>query len=62
LLPRTVVLLHQTDQPPPEPIAALAGGKELVDGKPAAWLCTGQSCRVPVTDPAELGRMLDEMG
>jgi uncharacterized protein YyaL (SSP411 family) len=55
------VLLHRTDQPPPEPIAALAEGKKLVDGKPAAWLCTGQSCHEPVTDPAELGRMLDEV-
>jgi uncharacterized protein YyaL (SSP411 family) len=57
-----VVLLHRTDQPPPEPIAALAAGKKLVDGKPAAWFCTEQSCREPVTDPAELGRMLDEIG
>jgi hypothetical protein len=61
-LPRTAVLLHRSDQPPPQTIAALAEGKKLVDGKPAVYLCTEQSCREPVTDPAELGRMLDETG
>jgi hypothetical protein len=59
-LPRTLVLLHQSDQPPPAPVAALVTGKQPVGGKPAAYLCREQSCREPVTDPQELARMLDE--
>ncbi len=60
-LPRTVVLLHQSGRPAPEPIAALAGGKEMINGRPAAYLCSEQSCHKPVADPVALARMLDEM-
>ena len=31
-----------------------AAGKGLVDGKPAAYLCKGPVCGLPVSDPAEL--------
>jgi uncharacterized protein YyaL (SSP411 family) len=60
-LPRTLVLLHRSDMNAPEPIAALAEGKEMVDGKAAAYLCREQSCREPVVDPGELARMLDAL-
>jgi hypothetical protein len=60
-LPRTVVMLHHNDQPSSAPVAALATGKEPMDGKPTAYLCCDQSCRNPVTDPQELAGMLDEI-
>lgn len=49
--PRSTVLAA-TEQPT-DAIALLAG-RDLVDGKPAAYLCERMSCRQPITDPAEL--------
>ena len=31
-----------------------ASGKGLVDGKPAAYVCEGPVCSLPVTDPESL--------
>lgn len=60
-LPRTLVVLHRTNAPTPVPLAALASGKKLVDGKAAAYLCVTESCREPVTEADELARLLDGM-
>jgi uncharacterized protein len=35
-----------------------AAGKDAVAGKPTAFLCRGQTCSLPITDPAALGRAL----
>ena len=51
-LPNRVVLAL----PPgaPLPVGHPASGKGLVDGKPAAYVCEGQVCSLPVIDPQSL--------
>ena len=35
-----------------------AAGKAQIDGRPTAYVCLGQTCRLPVTDPDELAAAL----
>jgi uncharacterized protein YyaL (SSP411 family) len=46
--PNAVVAFGRADDVP------LLTGKDLVDGKPAVYVCERFACRAPVTDPAEL--------
>ena len=46
--PNTVVAFGPADDVP------LLAGKDLVDGKPAVYVCERFACRAPVTDPAML--------
>jgi len=46
--PRAVVAVGSTDEVP------LLEGKELVDGKPAVYICERFACQAPITDPAAL--------
>ena len=48
--PRSVVAFGPSDEVP------LLAGKELVDGRPAVYVCERFACRVPVTDPAGFAR------
>ena len=59
-LPRTVLLLHPSGEAGAE-VAALApfvAGQGPVEGRPAAYVCEGFTCQLPVTDPAALARLL----
>jgi uncharacterized protein YyaL (SSP411 family) len=40
--------------PPSHP----AFGRPAVDGKPTAYICRGETCSLPVTDPDQLARIL----
>ena len=35
-----------------------AAGKQAIAGKPTAFVCRGQTCSLPITEPAALGRAL----
>jgi uncharacterized protein YyaL (SSP411 family) len=39
--------------------APLLADRPLVDGQPAAYVCSGFTCRAPVTDPVELAEQID---
>jgi uncharacterized protein len=55
-LPHTVLGLKR---PGEESMLPLLQGRDLVDGRPAAYVCENYACRLPVTTPEELGRLLD---
>ena len=41
--------------------SALARGRGLIAGKPAAYVCRQGACGLPTSDPQELGRQLDQV-
>jgi len=38
-----------------------AFGKGPINGKPAVYLCEGQTCRLPITDPEKLSQDIDKL-
>jgi uncharacterized protein YyaL (SSP411 family) len=55
-LPHTVLALKG---PGEESVLPLMEGRELVRGLPAAYVCENYACRLPVTEPEELAKLLD---
>lgn len=56
-LPHTVIA---GKKPGEESILPLLEGRELVNGKAAAYVCENYTCQLPVTSSAALGKLLDQ--
>lgn len=57
-LPDKVVVLAEGPGDAASRSVPLAAGKDVVDGKPAAYVCQDYACRAPVTAPADLETLL----
>jgi len=55
-LPNTVLALKKPDE---VSLLPLLEGRTLLDGKPAAYVCENYTCKLPVTNAQELGKLLD---
>ena len=58
LLATTPGLVLAVGDPGRLPTTPLLADRPLVDGRPAAYVCRGFVCERPVTDPADLSRLL----
>jgi uncharacterized protein YyaL (SSP411 family) len=61
---RPVLLLRPEGETAPEiaKIAPFTKGMGAIGGRAAAYVCSGFSCKRPVTDPKELAAILAEAG
>ena len=59
-LPNTVVAVGAPGDPESADEVPLLRGRPLVDGSPTAYVCRRFTCKLPVTDPADLAGSLEE--
>ncbi len=54
--PNTIIAVHDNaaDLPPSHP----ASGKTAIDGRPTAYVCRGETCSLPITEPQALASLL----
>jgi uncharacterized protein YyaL (SSP411 family) len=57
--PNVVLAIGSPGEPASVP---LLRGRELREGRPAAYVCTGFVCQQPVTEPDDLAAQLDALG
>ena len=57
-LPHTVVAAKR---PGEESLLPLLAGRDMVDGKAAAYVCENYACQLPVTSAAELDKLFDRL-
>ena len=58
-LPTAILALRRPDDE--DVFLPLLQGRTLVDGRPAAYVCENYACKLPIPEPEELARQLDEM-
>ncbi len=58
-LPGTLLVVGQEPQPPANPKTPLLAGRSASDGRPTAYLCRNRTCLSPVTETADLLRLLE---
>jgi uncharacterized protein YyaL (SSP411 family) len=58
-LPRTVTLVLTEGDCTLSGLSTLTAGRPPRNGQPVAYLCSGESCRLPALSPGELARQLD---
>jgi len=59
---RTLALVDPEDPRSVESASALAEGKVARGGAAVAYVCRGRTCAAPVSDPAELSKLLAQPG
>lgn len=57
-LPNAVSVYSDPSNPVPESLVPFAYSKEMIDGKPAAYVCQNYSCKFPTTNPDKFKALL----
>ena len=62
-LPLSIVLVHELGKTKKdlEDLAPWVEAQVMVDGKPTAYVCENYACKLPVTDPEKLRKLLDSI-